>query len=134
MYLLTVTFYYDQSMIINSCGLRRICSSVYGKSVARGAFPPFFRFNAPKRICTYVQDLATSHKYCKYLQFFFDASITVPYVRISMFRCPKHTIRVIVCQNTRNHGGRRHTMAAMVPHSRLRCAETLANRLRNNAT
>ena len=25
MYLLTVTFYYDQSMIINSCGLQRIC-------------------------------------------------------------------------------------------------------------
>jgi hypothetical protein len=33
---------------------------------------------------TYVQ--ATIHKYCKYLQFFFDASIIGPYVGISMFR------------------------------------------------
>ena len=65
---------------------------------------------------------------------FFDASIIGPYVGISMFRRPKHTIRVIVCQNTMNHGGRRRTTAAMVPHSRLRWAETLANRLCNNAT
>ncbi len=65
----------------------------------------------------------------KYLQFFFDASII-----ISMFRRSKHTVRVIVCQNTMNHGGRRRTTAAMVPHSRLRCAETLANRLCNNPT
>ncbi len=42
MYLLTVTFYCDQSMIINSCGLRRIFFSVYGESTAGGAFPPFF--------------------------------------------------------------------------------------------
>jgi hypothetical protein len=76
----------------------------------------------------------TSRKYCKHLQFFFDASIIVPYVGISMFRRSKHTKRVIVCQNTMNHGGRRRTTAAMVPHSRLRCAETLANRLCNNAT
>jgi hypothetical protein len=48
MYLLTVTFYYDQIMIINLCGLRRICFSVYGKSAARGAFPPFFDLMAPK--------------------------------------------------------------------------------------
>ena len=33
-----------------------------------------------------------------------------------------------------NHGGRRRTTAAMVPHSRLQCTETLANRLYNNAT
>jgi hypothetical protein len=37
-------------MIINSCSLRRICFSVYGKSAARGAFPPFFDLIAPK-IC-----------------------------------------------------------------------------------
>ncbi len=48
MYLLTVTFYYDQSMIINLCGLHRVCFSVYGKSVARRAFPPFFGLMAPK--------------------------------------------------------------------------------------
>jgi hypothetical protein len=50
MYLLTVTFYHDQSMIINLCGLQRVCFSVYGKSVARGVFPPFFNLDAPK-IC-----------------------------------------------------------------------------------
>ena len=33
-----------------------------------------------------------------------------------------------------NHGGRRRTTATMVSHSRLRCAETLANRLCNKAT
>ena len=58
MYLLMLTFYYDQSMIIHSCGLRRICFSVYGKFVARGAFPAFFDLMAhpnllPKEICTY---------------------------------------------------------------------------------
>ncbi len=57
MYLLTVTFYYDQSMIINSCGLQRICFYVYGKSAACRAFPPFL-FNGPHNllpieICTY---------------------------------------------------------------------------------
>ncbi len=31
----------DQIMIIETCGLRRICFSVYGKSVACGIFPPF---------------------------------------------------------------------------------------------
>ncbi len=31
-----------------------------------------------------------------------------------------------------NHGGRRRTTAAMVPHSRLQYAETLANGLWNN--
>jgi hypothetical protein len=30
------------------CGLRRICFSVYGKSVACEAFPPFFDLMAPK--------------------------------------------------------------------------------------
>ena len=72
MYLLMVTFYYDQSMIINSCGLRRICFSVYGKSVARGAFPHFFRFNGPQNlllieICTYhhMVDLAKPLSACK---------------------------------------------------------------------
>ncbi len=29
-------------------GLWRICFFVYGKSVARGAFPPFFDLMAPK--------------------------------------------------------------------------------------
>ena len=33
-----------------------------------------------------------------------------------------------------HHGGRRRTTAAIVPHSRLRGVETLANRLCNNAT
>ena len=33
-----------------------------------------------------------------------------------------------------HHGGRRRTTAAIVPHSRLRGIETLANRLCNNAT
>jgi len=33
-----------------------------------------------------------------------------------------------------HHGGRRPTTAAIVPHSRLRGVETLANRLCNNAT
>ncbi len=37
-------------------------------------------------------------------------------------------------ENTMNHGGRRRTTAAMVPHPRLRGVETLANRLCNNAT
>ncbi len=31
-----------------SGGLRRICFFVYGKSIARGAFPPFFDLMAPK--------------------------------------------------------------------------------------
>ena len=37
---------------------------------------------------------------------------------------------------TMNHGGRRHTTAAIVPHPRLRCTQTLtlANRLCNKAT
>ena len=35
---------------------------------------------------------------------------------------------------TMNHGGRRHTTAAIVPHLRPRCAQTLANRLCNNVT
>jgi hypothetical protein len=38
------------------------------------------------------------------------------------------------CKNTMNDGGRRHTMAAIVPHLRLQGKETLANMLCNKAT
>jgi hypothetical protein len=37
-------------------------------------------------------------------------------------------------ENTMNHGGRRHTMAAIVPHPRLQDVEALANMLCIKAT
>ena len=46
-----------------------------------------------------------------------------------------HTQNTLIdCDYTMNHGGRRCTTATIVPHPRLRCAQTLANRLCNNAT
>ena len=47
--------------------------------------------------------------------------------------CTKHNKHAVDRENTMNqHGGHHHTTAAMVPHSRVRCAETLVNRLCNN--
>ena len=44
----------------------------------------------------------------------------------------QHNISIMLIHD--HHGGRRRTTAAIVPHSRLRGVETLANRLCNNAT
>ena len=47
----------------------------------------------------------------------------------------QNTTNILIdCDYAMNHGGRRRTTAAIVPHRRLRCAQTLANRLCNNAT
>jgi len=56
--------------------------------------------------------------------------VEVIYVQYS-HKTQQH-ISIVLIHN--HHGGRHRTTAAIVPHSRLRGVETLANRLCNNAT
>jgi hypothetical protein len=62
----------------------------------------------------------------------------VSFFHVEVISCTTHaqnTVNMLVhYENEMNHGGHRHTMAAIVPHPRLQDVETLANMLCNKAT
>jgi hypothetical protein len=87
---------------------------------------PYFQSRFPK---TSSERVSSSYRRDKLLARAINIIVAGPY---NTHTKHNNTSPIVLIHD--HHGGRRRTTAAIVPHSRLRGVETLANRLCNNAT